>query len=107
MRRSAGTPGVAVDQTVLHLDGAAHRIDDAAKLDEAAVAGALDDAPAMHGDRRVDQIAAQRPESRQNAILVGAGEAVLTRLGAGGETAHSRARESTSLEGAPPGHEDC
>ena len=36
-----------------------------------AVAGALDDAAVMHGDRRVDQIAAQRPEPRQNAILVG------------------------------------
>ena len=40
----------------------------------AAVAGALDDAPVMHGDGRVDQIAAQRPEPRQRAILVRARE---------------------------------
>ncbi len=32
--------------------------------------GALDHAPVMHGDGRIDQIAAQRPESRQDAILV-------------------------------------
>jgi len=29
----------------------------------------------MHGDRRVDEIASQRPEPRQRAILVGTGEA--------------------------------
>ena len=67
LRRQAG---VALDHGVLHLDGAAHRVDDAAELDEAAVAGALDDATVMHGDRRIDQIAAQRPEPRQDAILV-------------------------------------
>ena len=66
--------GVALDHAVLHLDGAAHRIDDAAKLDEAAVARALDDAPVMRGDRRINQIAAQRPQPRQRSLLVGAGE---------------------------------
>ena len=44
----------------------------------AAVAGALDDAPVMHGDGRVDQVAAQRPEPRQRAILVRAGEPAVT-----------------------------
>ncbi len=39
-----------------------------------AVAGALDDAPMMRGDRRIDQIAAQRPQPRQRSLLVGAGE---------------------------------
>ena len=39
--------GVALDHAVLHFDRAAHRVDHAAKLDEAAVAGALDDAPVM------------------------------------------------------------
>ncbi len=62
--------GVALDHAVLHFDRAAHRVDDAAELDEAAVAGALDDAPMMHVDGRIDQIAAQRPEPRQGAILV-------------------------------------
>ena len=65
---------VALDEAVLHLDRAAHRVDHAAKLDEAAVAGALDDAPVMGGDGGVDQIAAQPPKPRQRAILVRAGE---------------------------------
>ena len=46
--------GVALDQAVLHFDGAAHRVDHAAEFDEAAVAGALDDAPMMGGDGRID-----------------------------------------------------
>ena len=66
--------GVALDHAVLHLDGAAHGVDHAAELDEDAVAGALDHAPVMHGDGRIDQIAAQRPQPRQGAILVRAGE---------------------------------
>ena len=75
MRRSCGDARVAFDHRVLHFDGAAHGVDDAAKLDERAVAGALDDAPVMHGDGGVDQIAAQRPQPRQNAIFVRAGKA--------------------------------
>ncbi len=65
---------VALDHAVLHLDRAAHRVDHAAELDDAAVAGALDDAAVMHGDGRVDQIAAERPEPRERAILVRSGE---------------------------------
>ena len=61
---------VPLDEAVLHLDRAAHRVDDAAEFDEAAVAGALDHATMMHGDGRIDQIAAQRPEPLQDAILV-------------------------------------
>ena len=64
---------VALDHGVLHFEGAAHRVDDAAKLDDAAVAGALDDAAMVHGDRRIDQIAAQRAQSRQGSIFVRAG----------------------------------
>jgi hypothetical protein len=67
--------GVALDHAVLHLDGAAHGVDHAAELDETAVAGALDYAPVMHGDGRIDQITAQRPQPRQSAIFIGAGEA--------------------------------
>jgi hypothetical protein len=37
-------PCVALDQAVLHLDGAADGVDHAAELDEEAVAGAVDDA---------------------------------------------------------------
>ena len=64
MRRSGGTPALRSIEAVLHLDRAAHRVDHAAKLDQAAVAGALDDAPVMRGDGGIDQIAAQPPEPR-------------------------------------------
>jgi hypothetical protein len=49
---------IAVDKASLHLNGAAHGVDHAAKLDDDAVACALYDAPAVHGDDRVDQVAA-------------------------------------------------
>ena len=65
LRRKAG---IALDHAVLHLDRAAHGVDHAAKLDDAAVSRALDDASVMQGDRRIDQIAAQRPEPRKSAI---------------------------------------
>ena len=70
--------GVALDHAVLHFDGAAHRVDHAAKLDEAAVAGALDDAAVMEGDGRIDQVAAKRPKPRQDAILVRPREPAIT-----------------------------
>ena len=71
LRRQAG---IALDHAALHFDRAAHGVDHAAKLDEAAVAGALNDAAVMDGDGRIDQVAAERPEPRQNAILVRPGE---------------------------------
>ena len=61
---------VALDHGVLHFERAAHRVDYAAKLDDAAVAGALDDAAVVHGDGGIDQIAAQRAQSRQSSIFV-------------------------------------
>jgi len=54
--------GVALDHPVLHLDGAANGINPAAKLDDAAVAGALHHATVMDTDGRGDQIA---PETRR------------------------------------------
>ena len=74
MRRSRGYAGVALDEAGLQFDCAAHGVDHAAELDEAAVAGSLENAPVVHGDGRIDQIAAQRPEPRQRAILVRPGE---------------------------------
>ena len=66
--------GIALDHCALHFDREAHGIDDAAELDNAAVAGALDDPSAMHGNRGIDQIAAQRAQSGQSSIFVRAGE---------------------------------
>ena len=70
--------GVAFDHAFLHLDRASHRVDHAAELDQRAIAGALDDAPVMHGDGRVEEVAAQSPEPRERALLVGAGEPAVT-----------------------------
>ena len=50
MRRSSGTPALRSDHGVLNFDGAAHCVDDAAELDDRAVAGALDDAAVVDGD---------------------------------------------------------
>ena len=52
---------IALDEAVLHLDAAAHRVDHAAELDEAAVPGALHHATTMRGDCWIDQIAPQAP----------------------------------------------
>ena len=58
----------------LHLDGAAHGINDAAKLYKNTIPCPLDDAAVMRGDGGIDQIAAQRPQPRQCAILIHARE---------------------------------
>jgi hypothetical protein len=34
----------------------------------------LDDAAVMHRDGRVDQVASERPQTRQNPVLVGSGK---------------------------------
>ena len=64
--------GVALHEPVLQLDRAAYCVDHAAKFDDEAVAGALDHTSAMDGDRRLDQVAPQRAQTRQDPILVGA-----------------------------------
>jgi hypothetical protein len=69
--------GVALGHAVLHLDCAAHSVDHAAKLNEAAVPGALDDAAMMRRDRGVDQVAPKPPEPRQRAIFIRSGEAAV------------------------------
>ena len=66
--------GIALDEAVLNLNGAAHSVDHAAKLDKITVSGAFDDAAMMHGDCGVDQIAAKRAQSRQGSIFVRARE---------------------------------
>jgi hypothetical protein len=62
--------GVAFDHPLLRLDRPAHRFDRARKLDEEAVAGGLDDAPAVPGDARVDQLAPARLELGERPFLV-------------------------------------
>ena len=66
--------GVALSHAALNFDRAAHGVDHTAELDDRSVAGALDDAAAMGGDRGINQIAAEAPKARKRALLVGAGE---------------------------------
>jgi|SRR5271163_754145 len=69
---------VSLRHRLLHLDRAAHRIDDAGKFDQQAVAGGLDDAAAMFGDFRIDELMAQRLEAFERAFLVPAPSAANT-----------------------------
>ena len=69
---------VALDHGALHLDRAAHSVDHAVEFDDAAVAGAFDDPAVMDGDCGIDEIAAQRPEPRQNALFVCSREPAVT-----------------------------
>src|SRR6516165_5786633 len=62
--------GIAYRHRLLHLDGAAHRIDDAGEFDEQPVAGSLHDASAMLLDLGVRQFAAQRRQGCMCALLV-------------------------------------
>jgi hypothetical protein len=66
--------GVALDHRSLDFDGAVHRVDDAAEFNDCAVAGTLDDAAMVHSNGRVDQVASERPQPRQNSVLVGSGK---------------------------------
>ena len=65
---------IAFDHRALNLESAAQGVDHASKFDDQSVACALDDPAMMDGDCRVDQVAAQRAEARQDPFLVGAGE---------------------------------
>ena len=67
-------PSVALDHRPLDFNGAVHCVDDTPELDNGAVAGALDDPAVVHGDGRIDQVAAERPQPRQNPVLVGSGK---------------------------------
>ncbi len=62
--------GVSLGHRLLHRDRAAHRIDDAGKFDQQAVAGGLDDAAMVLGDFRIKELAAQRLEAFERAFLV-------------------------------------
>jgi hypothetical protein len=69
--------GVPLDHAVLHLNSASQSIDDAAKLDKTSVTCAFHHPPVMQFDSGIDQVAAERPQARQGALLVRAGEAAV------------------------------
>ena len=69
---------VPLRNPALDLDCASHCLDDAAKLDHRPVAGALDELPVMHRDGGVDEIAAQRSQAGESALLVGSRQSAVT-----------------------------
>ena len=85
-------PSVAVDHRSLEFNGAVHRVDDTPELDNCAVAGALDDAPMMHCDSRLDQVASECPQPCQNPVLVGPGKPRIA-----DDVGHQDRRELSSL----------
>src|SRR5476651_497214 len=62
--------GIADGHGHLDLDGAPGGIDSAGKFQQQPVAHSLDDAPAMRGDCRVEQVGSVHPEARERAALV-------------------------------------
>jgi hypothetical protein len=62
---------VPLGHRLLNLNRAAQRTDHAAELDEQAVAGSLDETAVVLVDLRIDQVAAQRLEAFERALLVG------------------------------------
>jgi hypothetical protein len=70
--------GVAFDVAALHLDCAAHCVDHAAEFDDRAVASALNNAAMMGGNGRINEVAAEAPQSRKRPILVRPGESAVT-----------------------------
>ena len=63
---------IAPSHSLLHLDGAAHRIDDAGELGQQPVARRLDDPAAMLGDAGIEQFAAMAVKAGKGAFVVGA-----------------------------------
>ena len=65
---------IALDNSGLDFDCATRLIDHAAKFGDESVAGALDDPAVVSGHRRLDQIAEERAQPRERALLVHARE---------------------------------
>ena len=62
--------GVAGYHLALHFDGAAHRVDDAGKLDKKAIAGSLNNSAPMFGDLRIAEFMADRPQRGERTLFV-------------------------------------
>ena len=70
MRSSSGTSASRSAMPLLDRDRAAHRVDHARELDQGAVAHELDEAAAVLGEERLDQLPAQRLQPGERAGLV-------------------------------------
>ena len=59
--------GIAGDHFALHLDGTAHSVNHTGEFNEEAVAGRLDDTPAVLGDLGIAEISADRAQCGERA----------------------------------------
>jgi hypothetical protein len=64
IRRSAGKAGVALDLSPLHVDGAAHSVDDAVELDQETIAHRFHQPAVMLGDLRLEHLAGRPGTAR-------------------------------------------
>jgi hypothetical protein len=71
----AGVAGLCAKR---HFDGAAHRVHNAAELDNRPIAGALNYAAMVHNVQGINEIAADRPKPRQGTIFISAGKPAVT-----------------------------
>jgi hypothetical protein len=86
-------------------DRTAHSIDDARELDQQPVAGGLDQAPAVLGDFRIEELATQRSEAFEGGALVDADQPRIRRHIGGqdrGETAGLAHFASPAARRRPP-----
>jgi hypothetical protein len=65
-----GNPRLAVEHPTLDFHGATHRLDDAQKLSQEAIAHLVDDMTGMLGDLRVDELAEMRLDALVGSFLV-------------------------------------
>jgi hypothetical protein len=65
-----GQAGIALGECPLHVQRRAHRVDSAREFAQCAVAGDLEDAPAMRARPGLEHVGAQSLEGRQRACLV-------------------------------------
>ena len=72
-------PRIAFGHLPLHGNRAGDGLDHARELDQNAVAGGLNDAPAMLVDFGIDQLASMRPEPRERVFFVGPHEPAVAR----------------------------
>ena len=70
IRLAFGRAGIAHGHLALDINRAAHRIDDAGKLDQHPVAGGFDDAAAVLLDLGIGQFASDRLQGGQRALLI-------------------------------------
>ena len=69
--------GVPLHHAVLNFDSAVDGVDDAPKLNQHAITGALDYATVVNGDCRIDQVATEGAQTRQDTVLVRAGQSAV------------------------------